>query len=135
MWENVSWSLCPFFDPPSHSTAPERQLRAILNKSLTRRASVPRAVCGVANPRHSWGYGCGLRRAAHPKPRRPRSRGLVQRRLSSLAKVSVDTDANGMVVLSGTTNNKATADKAESIAKATEGVTSVQNKITVKKDS
>ncbi len=28
----------------------------------------PRAVCGVANPRHSYGYVCGLRLAAHPDP-------------------------------------------------------------------
>ena len=30
--------------------------------------SRPRAVCGVANPRHSYGYVCGLRLAAHPDP-------------------------------------------------------------------
>lgn len=60
---------------------------------------------------------------------------LAAEKLSSLAKVSVDTDANGMVVLSGTVKDKATQDKAESIARATEGVTSVQNKITVKADS
>jgi len=29
-----------------------------------------RAVCGVANPRHSYGYGCGLRLASHPDPPR-----------------------------------------------------------------
>jgi len=30
-----------------------------------------RAVCGVANPRHSDGYGCGLRLASHPDAQRP----------------------------------------------------------------
>jgi len=29
-----------------------------------------RAVCRVANPRHSYRYGCGLRLAAHPDPQR-----------------------------------------------------------------
>ena len=31
--------------------------RATLNKSRARCASLPGAVCGVANPRHSYGYG------------------------------------------------------------------------------
>ncbi|SCC92912.1 hypothetical protein THIX_30140 [Thiomonas sp. X19] len=59
----------------------ENTVRATLNKSLVRIASAPRAVCGVANPRHSLGYGCGLRLASHPDARRAASRELVQRRL------------------------------------------------------
>ena len=57
--------------------------RATLNKSFAGRASSVWAVRGVANPHHRLGYGCGLRLAAHPKPRRAPSRGLVQRHLSS----------------------------------------------------
>ena len=52
--------------------------KATLNKSLAARASLLWAVCGLANPRHSLGYGCGLRLASHPKPGRPHSRGLIQ---------------------------------------------------------
>ena len=59
---------------------------------------------------------------------------LAGEKLSSLAKISVDTDAKGMVVLSGTANSQDAVDKAASIARATEGVTSVQNNIKVKKD-
>jgi hyperosmotically inducible protein len=59
---------------------------------------------------------------------------LAEEKISSLTKVHVDTDANGMVLLTGTVNSNAEADKAVSIAKATEGVTSVSSKLTVKKD-
>jgi hyperosmotically inducible protein len=45
--------------------------------------------------------------------------------------VKVDTDANGVVTLSGTAKTKAEAEKAESIAKGVKGVTSVKNDITV----
>jgi hypothetical protein len=53
--------------------------RATLNKSLARRASQLRAVCVVANPRHSCGYGCGLRLAFHPAAGRAPSREPIQR--------------------------------------------------------
>jgi hyperosmotically inducible periplasmic protein len=59
---------------------------------------------------------------------------LAAEKLSSLAKVSVDTDANGVVVLSGTARNQEAIDKAGSIARSTEGVASVQNNIKIKKD-
>ncbi len=52
----------------------------------------------------------------------------------TLAHVSVDTDAHGMVVLSGTAKNQEEINAAVSIARATEGVTSVQNHIKIKKD-
>ena len=58
-------------------------LKATLNKSLARRASRLRAVCVVANPRHSYGYGCGLRLASHPAAGRAPSRELIQRCLCS----------------------------------------------------
>ena len=53
---------------------------------------------------------------------------------SSLAKIHVDTDANGMVYLSGTAKSQADIDKAVSIAKSTEHVTSVRNDVTVRAD-
>ena len=59
---------------------------------------------------------------------------LAAEKMSSLAKVSVDTDRNGMVVLSGNARSQEAIDKAGSIARETEGVTSVQNDIKVKKD-
>jgi hyperosmotically inducible periplasmic protein len=59
---------------------------------------------------------------------------LAAEKMSSLAKVSVDTDRNGMVVLSGNARTQEAIDKAGSIARETEGVTSVQNDIKVKKD-
>ena len=59
---------------------------------------------------------------------------LAAEKLSSLAKVSVDTDRNGMVVLSGNARTQEAIDKAGSIARETEGVSSVQNNIKVKKD-
>ncbi len=59
---------------------------------------------------------------------------LAAEKLSSLAKISVDTDAKGMVVLGGTARSQEAIDKAESIARGTEGVASVQNNIKVKKD-
>ena len=59
---------------------------------------------------------------------------LAAEKLSSLAKISVDTDAKGMVVLSGTARSQEAIDKGESIARGTEGVASVQNNIKVKKD-
>ena len=55
--------------------------------------------------------------------------------LRSLTHVSVDTDRNGMVVLSGTATNQESIDKAGQIARDTEGVSSVQNNIKIKKDA
>ena len=45
--------------------------------------------------------------------------------------IKVDTDANGMVQLSGTAKSQAEADKAVSIANSVKGVTSVDNQIKV----
>lgn len=59
---------------------------------------------------------------------------LAGEKLSTLAKIRVDTDANGMVVLSGTARTQEAVDKAASIARGTEGVVAVQNNIKVKKD-
>jgi len=44
-----------------------------------------RAVCGVANPRRSVGYDCGLRLAAHPDPQRPLTTRVLQSVLEDAA--------------------------------------------------
>ena len=59
---------------------------------------------------------------------------LAEEKIASLAQIKVDTDDNGVVWLSGTAKTKADADKAHSIAHATEGVKSVKNNIKVQKD-
>jgi len=57
---------------------------------------------------------------------------LAADKMRSLAHIHVDTDRNGMVVLSGSVKDQASADTAASIARETEGVTSVQNHIKIK---
>jgi hyperosmotically inducible protein len=52
----------------------------------------------------------------------------------TLARISVDTDKEGIVYMSGTVEKQADADRAVMIARNTEGVRSVNNKITVKND-
>jgi hyperosmotically inducible periplasmic protein len=59
---------------------------------------------------------------------------LADEKMSSLVKIKVDTDSKGAVVLSGKVRTQEEADKAVSIARGTEGVTSVKSKIRVKKD-
>jgi len=59
---------------------------------------------------------------------------LADEKLASLAHIHVDTDANGIVYLSGTARTKEEAEKAHSIAHTTEGVKSVKNHIKIKKD-
>ena len=53
---------------------------------------------------------------------------------STRCNVKVDTDAKGAVVLSGKVKTQDEADKAVSIATATEGVTSVKSNLQIKKD-
>jgi hyperosmotically inducible protein len=53
---------------------------------------------------------------------------------ASAKHIKVDTDKNGVVWLSGTTDTQAEADKAVEIARNTEGVKSVNTKLTVQKD-
>ncbi|SDA18188.1 hyperosmotically inducible protein [Nitrosospira sp. Nsp18] len=48
--------------------------------------------------------------------------------------IMVDTDKNGVVVLSGTARSQAEIDKAHSIAHAVEGVTKVISHIKIKKE-
>lgn len=59
---------------------------------------------------------------------------LAAEKVISLARISVDTDANGMVVLSGSARTQDAVSKAEAIARGVDGVVSVQNDIKVKKD-
>ena len=56
---------------------------------------------------------------------------LAAKHMSTLTDVKVDTDANGVVFLSGTAPTKDASDLAGMIAKETDGVTSVHNKIVV----
>ena len=59
---------------------------------------------------------------------------LAAQHLGSLAKIRVDTDANGVVWLSGSAESQAAADKAVSLARDTEGVKEVRSEITVRPD-
>jgi hyperosmotically inducible protein len=59
---------------------------------------------------------------------------LAEDKMSSLAHVKVDTDNKGAVVLSGNVKTQEQADKVVSIARGTEGVTSVKSNIQLKKD-
>jgi len=59
---------------------------------------------------------------------------LATEKIASLAHISVDTDRDGKVVLSGKVNSQAEADKAVAIAKETEGVAAVTNKLQVQKE-
>lgn len=59
---------------------------------------------------------------------------LAEEKVSSLAHIRVDTHGKGAVVLSGKAKTREEADKAVSIARETEGVTSVTSKIRIKKD-
>jgi len=59
---------------------------------------------------------------------------LAGEKLSSLVKISVDTDDKGMVNLGGTAGTQAAADKAVAIARRVEGVKSVENHIKVVAD-
>ncbi|MDT3707920.1 MAG: BON domain-containing protein [Thiobacillus sp.] len=58
---------------------------------------------------------------------------LADERMGSLKDIKVDTDNKGMVVLSGKVSTQEEADKAVSIARETEGVTSVKSNIRVQK--
>ena len=59
---------------------------------------------------------------------------LAGEKMSSLVNIKVDTDAKGMVSLSGTAANQAAVDRAEAIARGVQGVVSVQNDIKIKAD-
>ena len=54
---------------------------------------------------------------------------LAKEWMNSLVHIKVDTDRKGMVVLSGEVKTQEEAGKAESVARETEGVTSVTSEI------
>lgn len=59
---------------------------------------------------------------------------LAEEKMASLIHVTVNTDAKGMVFLSGNVKTQHDADKAVAIARATEGVTSVTSELKIKKN-
>jgi len=59
---------------------------------------------------------------------------LAAEHTGSLAQIHVDTDANGIVVLSGSARSQEQINKAVSIARNTEDVRGVKNELIVKKD-
>ena len=59
---------------------------------------------------------------------------LAADHITSLGRIHVDTDASGVVWLSGTARSHEDIEKAVSIAKDTEGVVSVKNHLKVRKD-
>jgi hyperosmotically inducible protein len=59
---------------------------------------------------------------------------LAAEHITSLGRISVDTDNDGIVYLSGTARSQEAIDKAISIARSTEHVKSVRSTLTIKKD-
>jgi hyperosmotically inducible protein len=59
---------------------------------------------------------------------------LAEEKAGSLARIHVDTHGRGVVVLTGKVRSKEEADRAISIARATEGVTMVSSRMRIKKD-
>ncbi len=60
---------------------------------------------------------------------------LAAEHLTSVAHIQVDTDANGIVWLSGDAKSQAEIDQAVAIAKTTDGVVTVKNNLKVQKDA
>src|ERR1035437_10239412 len=58
---------------------------------------------------------------------------LAEKKISSLTRIKVDTDSKGVVVLGGRVRTQEQADKIVSIARETEGVTSVESNIQIGK--
>lgn len=56
---------------------------------------------------------------------------LTEEKFSNLVKISVHTDKNGAVTLSGSAPDQATVDKVGEIARGVEGVTNVDNRIKI----
>ena len=59
---------------------------------------------------------------------------LAAEHITSLGRIHVDTDTDGVVWLSGSAGTQEAADKAEAIARDTEGVKAVHSRIKIKKD-
>ena len=59
---------------------------------------------------------------------------LAMEHITSLGRIHVDTDTDGVVWLSGSARTQEAIDKAVSIARETEGVKAVHSHIKIKKD-
>lgn len=59
---------------------------------------------------------------------------LAAEHITSLGRIHVDTDKNGVVWLTGSARTQEAVDKAESIARETEGVKAVHSNVKIKKD-
>jgi hyperosmotically inducible periplasmic protein len=59
---------------------------------------------------------------------------LAEEHITSLGRIDVDTDKDGVVWLTGSARTQEAADKAEAIARGTEGVKAVHSHIKIKKD-
>jgi hyperosmotically inducible periplasmic protein len=59
---------------------------------------------------------------------------LATDHLTSVGRIHVDTDANGVVWLTGSARSQDAIDHAVSVAKTTEGVKDVKSSLTVKQD-
>ena len=59
---------------------------------------------------------------------------LAAEHITSLGRIHVDTDKDGVVWLTGSARSQEAADKAESIARETEHVRAVHSDIKIKKD-
>jgi hyperosmotically inducible protein len=59
---------------------------------------------------------------------------LAAEHITSMGRISVDTDMNGVVYLSGSARSQDAIDKAVSIARKTEGVKAVHSNLKVQKD-
>jgi hyperosmotically inducible protein len=59
---------------------------------------------------------------------------LAAEHITSVGRIHVDTDADGIVYLSGTARSQEAIDKAVSIAQNTEHVKSVKNTLTIRQD-
>lgn len=59
---------------------------------------------------------------------------LAAEHLTSMGRIHVDTDANGVVWLSGSARSQDEIDRAVSIARDTEHVVAVKNKLIIKQD-
>jgi hyperosmotically inducible protein len=59
---------------------------------------------------------------------------LAAEHLASLERIHVDTDANGIVWLSGSAEDQRTVDRVVAIARDTEGVRDVKSSVTIRRD-
>lgn len=59
---------------------------------------------------------------------------LAADHITSVGRIHVDTDANGIVYLSGTARSQGAIDRAVMIASETEHVVSVKNRLTIRVD-